>query len=109
MQIDIRILPFFEKPFEKEFPKITGLLKGASYEKALEEEASLYVLLDSLVSLSRDPMFSSTVKERMLPYVDRMQRVKRVARECLISRKLNELDGFLYQIEDLFGDLENNL
>lgn len=109
MQIDVRILPFYEKSFEKKFPRITGLLKSASYGKALEEEVSLYLLLDSLVSLSRDPMSSSTVKERILPYADKMQRVKRMARECLTSRKLNELDGFLYQIEDLFEDLESNL
>jgi hypothetical protein len=108
MQIDVRILPFYEKPFEKKFPRITGLLKSASYGKT-PEEVSLYVLLDSLVSLSRDPMCSSTAKDRILPITDKMQRVKRMARECLISRKLNELDKFLYQIEDLFEDLESNL
>jgi hypothetical protein len=109
MQIDVRIVPFYEKPFDKEFPGITALLKSASYGEAFEGEVSLYVLVDSLVSLSRHPMTSSAVKEKIRPHVDKMVPVKRMARESLTSRKLNELDQFLYQIEDLFEDLENNL
>jgi hypothetical protein len=109
MQIDIRIRPFYEKPFEKEFPKIANLLRNVFYEKALEGEISLYALVDWLVSLSRDPMSPSTVRETILPYVDKMKRSKKTAGECLITRKLNELDECLYQIEDHFQDLENNL
>lgn len=109
MQIDVRIVPFYEKPFEKKFPRIAALLRSASYAEAFEEEVSLYVLVDSLVSLSRHPMTSSAVKEKIRPYADRMVPVKRMARESLTSRKLNELDQFLYQIEDLFEDLESKL
>jgi len=109
MQIDVRIVPFYEKPFEKNFPEIAALLKSASYGEDLEGDVSLYVLVDSLVSLSRHPMTPSAIKEKIGPYADRMAPVKRMARESLTARKLNELDQFLYQIEDLFEDLESNL
>ena len=109
MQIDIRLRPFYEKPLAKVFPKISKLMSSMDYQEPLEKEPSLYVLVDSLASMSRDTMVPSDIKEKINTYVTKMMMLKKTARELLLSRKLNELDRFLYQIEDQFSDLENSL
>ena len=109
MQIDIRLRPFYEKPLIKVFPKILKLMSSMDYKEPLEKESSLYVLVDSLVSMSRDTMVPSDIKEKINPYVNKMKALKKTAGELLLSRKLNELDRFLYQIEDQFLDLESSL
>ena len=109
MQIDIRLRPFYEKPLVKLFPKIAKLMSSMDYKEALEKEPSLYVLIDSLGSMLHDDMVPSDIKEKINPYVTKMKTLKETARELLLSRKLNELDQFLYQIEDQFLDLESSL
>jgi len=54
-------------------------------------------------------MVPSGIKEKIDPYVTKMKALKKTAGELLLSRKLNELDRFLYQIEDQFLDLESSL
>ena len=109
MQIDIKLRPFYEKPLVKMFPKISKLMSSMDYKEPLEKEPPLYVLVDSLVSLSRDAMVPSDIKDKINPYVTKMMELKEKAREVLLSRKLNELDRLLYQIEDQFLDLESSL
>ena len=75
----------------------------------LEEESSLYVLVDSLASMSRDTMVPSNIKEKIKPYITKMKALNKTAGELLLSRKSNELDRFLYQNEDQFLDLESSL
>jgi hypothetical protein len=109
MQIDIKLRPFYEKPLVKVFPKISKLMRSMDYKEPLEKEPSLYVLVDSLESMSRDAMVPSDIKGKINPFVTKMKELKETARELLLSRKLNELDRFLYQIEDQFLDLESSL
>ena len=109
MQIDIRLKPFYEKPLVKVFPKISKLMTSMDYKEPLEKEPSLYVLVDSLENMSRDPMIPSDIKGKINPYVTQMIMLKKTARGLLLSRKLNELDQILYQIEDQFLDLESSM
>lgn len=109
MQIDIRVIPFYEKPFVERFPNIADLLKRMSYTAPQKKEVSFYALVDNMVSISHDPDVPSDVKEKIGPFVQEMARVKKMAREQLLSRKLNELDQLLYKIEDQFEDLESSL
>ncbi|MBW1902314.1 MAG: hypothetical protein JRJ20_11855, partial [Deltaproteobacteria bacterium] len=51
----------------------------------------------------------SDVKESIGPFVQEMLSVKKMAREKLLSRDLNELDQLLYKIEDQFEELESRL
>ena len=109
MQIDIRILPFFEKSFEKSFPKIVDMLRGLSYEETLKKEISFYELIDTLQTIMEHPQTPTEIKETMAPIVKEMLPLKELAREYLLSRKLNDLDQTLYKIEDQFEDLEGVL
>jgi hypothetical protein len=109
MQIDIQLKPFYEKSLVKVFPKISKLMTGMDYKEPLEKEPSLYVLVDSLANMSRDPMVPLDIKRKINPYVTQMIMLKKTARELLLSRKLTELDQILYQIEDQFLDLESSM
>jgi hypothetical protein len=109
MQIDIRIIPFYEKSFETRFPRISDLLKQTSYEKSSERELSLYELVEYIVSLSRDGEVPLKIRQKVEPFVSKMLESKNTAREHLLARRLNELDQFLYEIEDQFEDLEDAL
>ena len=109
MQIEIRIVPFYEKPFVERFPNIADLLKRMSNTDTQTKEISFYTLVDKMVGMSHDPDVPSDVKESIGPFVQEMLSVKKMAREKLLSRDLNELDQLLYKIEDQFEELESRL
>jgi hypothetical protein len=56
MQIDIRLVPFYEKRFAKLFPNISNLLMQLGYHELVEKEVSLYHLVDHLVTISHSPI-----------------------------------------------------
>ena len=106
MQIDIRILPFYEKPFEKTYPKMARLMRRLSFQRLIEEEVSLYALVDVMAGITRDKSVPSDIREVLGPHVEKMQRLKEKASASLLARNLNALDQWLYDIEDVFDDLE---
>ena len=106
MQIDIRVIPFFEVPFEKRFPHLVELFRRLSYGEVLTKGPSLYELIDTMATLSEHPDTPSELKELIGPYVDKLKNLKEQAREHLLARRLDELDKILYRIEDQFEDLE---
>ena len=109
MQIDIRLLPFYEKRFVKLFPNISNLLMQLGYHELVEKEISLYQLVDHLATISRSPHTPSHLKETLAPYVSTLLVRKQTAREHLLARRLNELDQVLYELEDDFEELEGAL
>ncbi len=109
MQIDIRLIPVFEKPFKSVFPELSKMLKELSYLDSKEGDVSFYALVDYLERMSHDPGIHADVKECIRPYLKKMLPLKEKARESLLARRLNELDGLLYQLEDLFEDLEKSI
>ena len=106
MQIDIRVVPFFEVPFEKRFPHLVDLLRRLSYGDILKKEISFYDLVDTFATIFEHPDTPSGVREQMGPYVEKMEKLKDQAREHLLARRLDDLDKTLYGIEDQFEDLE---
>jgi hypothetical protein len=109
MQIDLRLLPFYEKRFRKLFPNISNLLMQLGYHELVETEISLYDLVDHLVTISRSPHTPSHLKETLSPHISTLLTRKRAAREHLLGRRLNELDKVLYELEDDFEELEEAL
>ena len=109
MQIDIRLIPFFETPFEKCFPNLASFLRQRGYHELVEKEPALYHLIDTLVTIAESPNTPPEGKRILRPYVERLEPLKEQAREHLLARHLNELDQLLYQIEDVFEELEGAL
>ena len=109
MQIDIRLIPFYEKPFHRTFPRFATLLREWEYTEPLERDVSLYDLVDYVVDMVHEPRIPRDVKERIRPHEPRLATLKETAREHLLARRLNELDESLYRLEDAFADLERAL
>jgi ABC-type ATPase with predicted acetyltransferase domain len=109
MQIDIRVIPFYERRFEKRFPHIADLLRRMSRKELVEKDTSFYEMADALESIADSPDTPSGLRDAISPYVEKIMRLKEVAREHLLARRLNELDQALYRMEDGFEDLEGAL
>jgi len=109
MQIDIRVIPFYEKRFEKRFPNIADLLRRMSHKDLVEREVSLYEMADYLETITDNPHTPSDVRDQLGPYAAKIVALKEIAREHLLAKRLNELDQVLYQMEDQFADLEDIL
>jgi len=109
MQIDIRVMPFFEVPLEKRFPGLVELLRRLGYGEVLKKDTSFYALIDTMVTIIHHPDTPSELKELVGPYVHRLAELKEEARDHLLARRLDELDQVLYRIEDQFEDLEGTL
>ena len=109
MQIDIRVVPIYERKFKKEFPHITDLFERMGRIELAEKEISFYDLLDHMVTIQNSPELPAEIKRVIDPYVNKILEIKRAAREHLLGRRLNELDKLLYQMEDQFEDLEQAL
>jgi hypothetical protein len=109
MQIDIRLLPFYEKPFERHFPKLAALLKEHDYTRPFEKEITLYELVEYLVDVTQEPRIPDDVKDRIGERVKDLVRIKEEARAHLLGRRLNRLDQSLYRLEDAYRELERGL
>ena len=66
-------------------------------------------MADVLEAIADSPETPSHIRDRVAPYAEKIMGLKEAAREYLLSRRLNELDQVLYQIEDGFEDLETAL
>lgn len=109
MQIDIRLIPFYERRFEKSFPHIARLLTQRSGAEFVEKGISLYEMADTLETIVENPDTPVDLRDAISPYVEKLMPLKEVARDHLLARRLNELDQTLYRMEDVFEDLEGAL
>jgi len=92
MQVDIRVIPFY-----------------VSHKDLVEREISFYEMADYLETITDNPDTPSDVRDKLGPYAEKIMELKEIAREHLLSRRLNEMDQVLYQMEDQFVDLEEVL
>jgi hypothetical protein len=106
MQIDIRLLSAYgEGGLKGAFPELFHLLSESGYDLVIEKEPSLYEMVEVMIRIKNDPHVRVDSKKPMIRKLDEMIKVRDQARESLLARRLNELDRFLYRLEDLFGDL----
>ena len=106
MQIDIRLLPAYGHGGLKEaFPNLYKLLSDSGYDRVIENEPSLYEMVEVMIRIKNDPHVRAESKKPVIQRLDELIKVRDLAREALLARRLNDLDRFLYRLEDLFGDL----
>ena len=91
------------------FPGLARFLEAFRYTRVLDEEPSLYHLVDVLTRLRKDPAISEGAKRAIVRMEPAFTKIRDEARELLLSRRLGELDKLLYKLEDLFKDLDREL
>jgi len=110
LQIDIRLLAAYGSGgLKAQFPNLTQFLARSGYHRLLEEEPSVYHLVDGLIRIQNDPHVAAREKKPLEALLDRIRKTRDEARELLLARRLSELDQVLYRLEDLFLDLERDL
>ncbi len=110
MQIDIRVLPAYGSGgLSKAYPSLARMLREEGRENVVEEEPSLYHLVEILERMAASPSLSKRWKETLTRHILKIKACRDTAREQLLARKLNDLDQTLYHMEDLFDDLEKDL
>jgi len=106
MQIDVRLLPAYGQGGLKEaLPNLFKLLSDSGYDLVIEKEPSLYEMVEVMIRIKNDPHVRGDSKKPIIRKLDELIKVRDLARESLLARRLNELDRLLYRLEDLFGDL----
>ncbi len=58
-----------------------------------------------MIRMNNDPHVRRESKKRIAEKLDEMKKVRDQARELLLAGRINELDGLLYRLEDLFAEL----
>ncbi len=110
MQIDIRLEPVYGSGgFSNRFPHMAKFFRDYNYFRVLEQEPSLYQLVEVLTMIRKDPAIPEGAKVVIVRMEGQFTKVRDEAREQLLGRRLNELDKTLYRLEDLFKDLERQL
>jgi len=110
LQIDIRLLAAYGSGgFRAQFPHLTQFLARSGYHRLIEQEPSVYHLVDGLIRIQNDPQVAAREKKPLEALLDLIRKTRDEARELLLARRLSELDQVLYRLEDLFLDLERDL
>ena len=110
MQIDIRLMAVYGGGGLKgAFPGLFEFLGGNGYDRVLDKEPSLYEMVEVMIRVKNDPHVSADSKKPIVSKLGDLIKVRDLARQSILARRLDELDRFLYRLEDLFGDLEANL
>ncbi len=109
MQIDIKILPFYKGSFSRCFPELFEFFREIGYASYVKEDKSLYEMVDILESIVKNETVPENYRSKVEPFYQKAKKIKKEAREMLLSRKLDELDKLLYELEDIFEDLNREI
>ena len=106
VQIDIRLLAAYgDGGIRKAFPHLFEILSASGYDLVIQREPSLYEMVEVMIRIKNDPHVREESKKMITRKLDELIKTRDQAREALLARRLNDLDRFLYRLEDLFGDL----
>jgi len=107
MQIKVTVDPFYQEDFEQDFP---NLARHLSYLDAplVKSNPSLYGLVTQLDKLLY--AFDGTrVREVLLPHREKLLSLHKSIEEHIGSWNLAQADRLLYDIEDIFDEIEEKL
>jgi hypothetical protein len=107
MQITVTVNPYYQEEFEQAFPK---LARHLSYLDAdlVKRNPSLYELVTRLDKLLY--AFDGTkLREVLLPHREKLLSLQKSIEENIGSWNLAQADRFLYDIEDIFDEIEDEL
>ncbi len=110
MQIDVRLLPAYGAGGLKgAVPNIYKMLADYGYDLVIEKAPSIYDMVEVMIRVNNDPHVSGDAKRQVVKKLSDLIKTRDKAREALLARRLNELDQLLYDLENLFGELDENL
>ena len=105
MQLTVRVRPYYKKSLKADYPNIG---RGLSYQnEALAEEGpSLFDIVGRLDKLLYDLEGNPPFREILLRHRDKLRKLHVEVQEHIADWKLAKADQALYQIEDIFDQIE---
>ena len=108
MQLTVRIRPYYKKQLKNAYPRLAHRLSYLD-EAWVEGDPSLFEIvgkLDQLVyQLEGDPPF----REILLQHRSALHKLYEVTEERIADWHLAKADRLLYEIEDIFDEIEHEL
>lgn len=107
MQLTVIVKPFYQPDFQAAFPNLARQLSYLNPALAAGNP-SLYELAGRLDHLLYE--FDGTpVREVLLPYRAKILALHKEIEDHIAGRRLSQADTLLYQLEDIFDDVERQL
>ena len=105
MQLTVRVRPYYKKSLTADFPAIG---RNLSYLKQawIDEGPSLFDIVGRLDQLLYDLEGNPPFREILLKHQDKLRKLHNEVEENIADWKLAKADQALYQIEDLFDQIE---
>jgi len=108
MQLTVRIRPYYKKGFNKAYPRVASHF-GYLDKSLVDKDPSLFEIvggLDKLLyQLEGDPPF----RELLLKHRSALHKLYQGIEEHIADWHLAKADQLLYQIEDIFDEIEAEL
>lgn len=108
MQLQVRIRPYYKKDFQKIYPRIA---RGLEYlgEESSEKDPSLFQLVGKLDQLLYQLQADPPVREIVLKHKTKLHELYERVEENIADWHLAKADQLLYQMEDVFDEIEREL
>ena len=105
MQLTVRILPYLEKVMKSDYPKIS---QGLGYvdEAWVEEGPSFFDIVGRLDKLLYELEGNPPFRKVLLKHKDELRKLHKEVEEHIADWHLAKADKALYQIEDVFDQIE---
>lgn len=105
MQLTVRVRPYYKKDMKSDYPKIS---KGLSYihEAWVEEGPSLFHIVGKLDKLLYELEGNPPFRKILLKHKDELRKLHKEVEEHIADWDLAKADKTLYQIEDIFNQIE---
>lgn len=104
MQISIKILPIYKGGMQDIYPKLKRHL-GYLDTRWADKDPSPYDLAQQLDELLYH-YEGTRLREALLPHRDKLQKLHKAIEKKAAEWKLAEADQLLYEMEDLFEEIE---
>ncbi len=105
MQLTVQVRPYYKKSLKADYPKIA---QGLSYlhEAWIEEGPSLFDIVGRLDKLLYELEGNPPFREILLKYKDKLRNVHKEIQTHIADWDLARADKSLYQMEDVFDEIE---
>ena len=105
MQLTVRVRPYYKKSLKAEFPAI-GMNLGYLNQAWIDEGPSLFDIVGKLDKLLYDLEGNHRFRKILLKHQDQLRKLYNEVEENIADWKLAKADQALYQIEDVFDQIE---
>lgn len=105
MQLTVSVQPYYKKDLQGVYPRLTSSLSYL-YKALVENGPSLFDIVGRLERLLYDLEGNPPLREILLKHRDKLRKLHAVVQERIADWDLAKADQALYQIEDIFDEIE---